>query len=117
MQIKQRLDSKKKHLLMSQSIKSHKNTTVLNPLSVNAQTLLKEFKNFYDSKDNEVLKIRTMTKWQLSAYMRKIDSNKAIQIARKIKDRREFNKYVGKDIQAMLSNYMFAYHKLLSFNK
>jgi len=116
MQIKQRLTSKKKHILMSNSIK-FRNSNRPHITNHNSQNFLKEFKEFYDSNMNEVVKIRLMTKWQLSNYMRMIDSNKAIQIARKIKDRREFNKYVGKDIRKMFSNYMFAKHRYFSLTK
>ncbi len=116
MQINQRLDSKKRHLLMSNSIRSYKSNSSLITCS-NAQNLVKEFKEFYSSRSMETLRIRMMTKRQLSSYLRKINSNKAVQIARKIKDRREFNRYVGKDIKRMLSNYMFAYHRKLLLSK
>ena len=119
MQIKQRLNSKKKHLLMSNSIRSHSNLRLTHPHNTNsnAQNFIKEFKEFYDKQDNEVFRIRTMTKYHLSSYMRGINSNKAVQIARTIKDRKEFNKYVGKDIRKKLSNYMFAYHRYLTLTK
>jgi hypothetical protein len=61
----------------------------------------------------EVIQIRLMTKRQLSKYLREIDNNKAVKVARKIKDRTIYNQ-IDKGIRNKIELYSYAFNRKLS---
>jgi|TARA_R100001463_G_scaffold84902_2_gene139658 hypothetical protein len=61
----------------------------------------------------EVIQIRLMTKRQLSKYLREIDNNKAVKVARKIKDRTIYNQF-DKGIRNKIELYSYAFNRKLS---
>ena len=61
----------------------------------------------------EIIKIRMMTKRELSGYLRDINSNKAVKIARKIKDPSLYRQFDIK-VRTKLELYSYAFNRMLT---
>ena len=61
---------------------------------------------------DEVIKIRMMSKRQLSKYIRKIDRDKAVIIARKIKDTYLYRQFDIR-VRTKIELYSYAFNRLL----
>tara|TARA_R100000742_G_C4252076_1_gene70307 strand:- start:559 stop:873 length:315 start_codon:yes stop_codon:yes gene_type:complete len=61
----------------------------------------------------EIMKIRMMSKRQLSSYLRDINKNKAVQEARKIKSPYLYRQF-DKSILTKIELYSYAYNRMLA---
>ena len=67
--------------------------------------------NFYAE---EVIKIRLMTKRELSQYLRKIDKDKAVIIARKIKDPYLYRTMIDQKVLNKIELYSYAFNRMVT---
>lgn len=60
----------------------------------------------------ELMEIRTMTKYKLIRYIKKVNTDKGVIAARKIKDNYWYRKYVDDKIKAKIELISYAYNRL-----
>lgn len=61
----------------------------------------------------EIIKIRMMTKRELSGYLRDINSNKAVKVARTIKDPYMYRQFDIK-VRTQIELYSYAYNRMIT---
>tara|TARA_R110000744_G_scaffold21031_4_gene54811 strand:+ start:418 stop:729 length:312 start_codon:yes stop_codon:yes gene_type:complete len=66
-----------------------------------------------ESYAGEVIKIRMMTKMDLSTYLRKVNSNKAVKVARTIKDPSMYRRF-DSEVRSKIELYSYAYNRMLT---
>ena len=63
----------------------------------------------------ELMEIRMMSKYELIRYIKKVNTNRAVIAARKIKDNYWYRKHVDNKVKAKIELISYAYNRLHTF--